>query len=57
VADIYDSLISDRPYRSGMSIDDALAILISEKGKKLDPAIVEMMIEIIKSEKNNKVLN
>ncbi len=51
VADIYDSLISDRPYRSGMSIDDALAILNSEKGKKLDPAIVEMMIEIIKSEK------
>jgi HD-GYP domain-containing protein (c-di-GMP phosphodiesterase class II) len=52
VADVYDSLISDRPYRSGMSIDEALDILISEKGKKLDPGIVDLMIEIIESEKN-----
>jgi putative nucleotidyltransferase with HDIG domain len=50
-ADVYDSLISDRPYRSGMSIQDALAVLISEKGRKLDPGIVDLMIEIIKSEK------
>ncbi len=50
VADVYDSLISDRPYRSGMGIDKALDILISEKGGKLDPVIVDMMIEIIESE-------
>lgn len=52
VADVYDSLISDRPYRNGMSIEEALAILLSEKGKKLDPGIVDLMIEIIESEKN-----
>lgn len=51
VADVYDSLISDRPYRRGMSTGDAVAILVSEKGKKLDPVIVDMMIEIIGSEK------
>jgi len=51
VADVYDALISDRPYRNGMSTDEALAILISEKGRKLDPGIVDLMIEIIKSEK------
>ena len=51
VADVYDSLISDRPYRSGMSTDDALAILISEKERKLDSSIVDLMIEIIESEK------
>jgi len=50
VADVYDSLISDRPYRNGMGIDKALDILISEKGGKLDPVIVDMMIEIIESE-------
>ena len=54
VADVFDSLISDRPYRSGMSIDEALAILILEKGKKLDPGIVDLMIEIIEREKNLK---
>jgi len=51
VADVYDSLTSDRPYRNSMTVDDASAILIAEKGKKLDPFIVDMMIEIIKSEK------
>jgi len=51
VADVYDSLVSDRPYRSGMSINEALEILISEKGKKLDPGIVDLMIEIIESER------
>jgi len=50
VADVYDSLISDRPYRNGMGIDKALDILISEKGGKLDPVIVDMMIEIIERE-------
>ena len=50
VADVYDSFISDRPYRKGMLSDEALAILISEKGAKLDPVIVDLMIEIIESE-------
>ncbi len=51
VADVYDSLISDRPYRNGMGLDKALTILVSEKGKKLDPAIVDLMIEIIEKER------
>jgi HD-GYP domain-containing protein (c-di-GMP phosphodiesterase class II) len=51
VADVYDSLISDRPYRNGMELDKALAILVSEKGRKLDPGIVDLMIEIIENEK------
>ncbi len=54
VADIYDALISDRPYRNGMSTLEAIEILISEKGKKLDPAIVDLMITIIESEKNKR---
>ncbi len=51
VADVYDSLISDRPYRSGMGIDEALAILRLEKGRKLDPVIVDLMISIIEGER------
>jgi len=51
VADVYDSLISDRPYRNGMGSDKALAVLVSEKGGKLDPGIVDLMIEIIEREK------
>lgn len=50
VADVYDSLVSDRPYRTGVNSDEAITILISEKGKKLDPDIVDLMIEIIENE-------
>lgn len=48
VADVYDSLISDRPYRKGMSLEKAIEILEAEKGEKLDPAIVDIMAGIIK---------
>ncbi len=50
VADVYDSLISDRPYRKGMSREKAKEILHMEKEKKLDPEIVDIMIGIIDSE-------
>lgn len=36
VADIWDALTADRPYRAGMSADDALVILRNEAGAKLD---------------------
>jgi len=50
VADVYDSLVSDRPYRSGMDTERAVEILRFEKGRKLDPEIVDLMIEVITHE-------
>jgi len=40
VADVYDALTSDRPYRRAMSRDAALAYLAAEAGKSLDDRIV-----------------
>ena len=49
VADIYDALTSDRPYRKAMSQEKALAILCQEADEgKLDKQIVEYLIEITK---------
>lgn len=49
VADIYDALITDRPYRKGMSKQKAFKILREEaKGRKLDEKIVEYLIELVK---------
>ncbi|PJC87463.1 phosphodiesterase [Vibrio sp. HA2012] len=44
VADVFQALVQDRPYRSGMSIDEAMPILddMSQKGK-LDPTIVALV--------------
>jgi len=49
-ADIYDAIISDRPYRSGMGHKEALTVLNYEKGRKLDPDIAEILIGIITDE-------
>jgi HD-GYP domain-containing protein (c-di-GMP phosphodiesterase class II) len=43
VADVFDALTSDRPYRAGMSIDDAFAILRRGAGTELDSACVEAL--------------
>ena len=37
LCDFYDALTSDRPYRSAMSHDEALAIMTAESGKAIDP--------------------
>jgi len=44
VADVYDALTSDRPYRRAMSRDDALAYLRTQAGVALDADIVTAFI-------------
>jgi HD-GYP domain-containing protein (c-di-GMP phosphodiesterase class II) len=41
VADVFDALTSDRPYRAGMPAEDALAILRRGAMKEFDPDCVE----------------
>jgi putative two-component system response regulator len=41
VADVFDALTSDRPYRVAWSPDDALAFLFEQRGRKFDPAVVD----------------
>lgn len=55
VADAFDAMTSDRPYREGMSTSKALSILQSGKGTQWDPHIVDCFLEIIK-EKEEKAL-
>lgn len=43
VADAYDSIVSDRPYRAGRSHWQALEILREGSGQQFDPAIVDAM--------------
>ena len=46
VADTYDALTSDRPYRLGTSKVEALKILCDLKGNVLDPEMVDLFREI-----------
>ena len=40
VADVFDALTSDRPYRDAMSIGDAMETITREAGRQFDPAVV-----------------
>jgi len=52
VADCYDALISDRPYRRGMPIETAVAIIREGTGKQFDPEVVEVFEGIIGQQGN-----
>ena len=54
VADTYDALISDRPYRKGLSIDKALEEIAQSSGTHLDPEIVEIFLDSLGREAKNK---
>ena len=47
VADSYDALTSDRPYRKAMLPSDAVEFIMSEYGTKFDPDVVSATIEKI----------
>ena len=42
VVDCFDALVSDRPYRKGMTSQKALSIIRDLSGKQFDPQIVEI---------------
>ncbi len=44
VADVWDSLTSDRPYRKAMSPFDAKAIIVKGSGTDFDPRVVEAFL-------------
>lgn len=51
-ADILDALITDKPYRSGMSLDEALKVMLKEiDSKKLSYKFKSILIEYVN--KNN----
>ena len=49
VADVYDAVTSDRPYRTAWPKEQALAYMRSESGKLFDPHIVEVFLSLIKA--------
>jgi putative nucleotidyltransferase with HDIG domain len=42
VADAFDAMTSDRPYRKGFSFEFAARTIISEAGRQFDPEVVEV---------------
>jgi excisionase family DNA binding protein len=47
VADTFDALTTPRAYRPLGSVDDAVEILRAERGRQLDPEIVDFFLEVL----------
>jgi putative two-component system response regulator len=44
VCDAFDALVNDRPYRTRLSVDQAIAILRAGAGTQWDPELVELFV-------------
>lgn len=47
VADAYDAMTSERPYRSAMSTAEALEVISDEAGKRYDPYLVQEFLDLV----------
>ncbi len=54
VCDVYDALVSDRPYRSGWEHERVMEIIEQESGKQFDPKIVEVFLEVMTEKKESE---
>jgi len=46
IVDVYDALISERPYKTPFTHDEALKIVMDGAGEQFDPLIVDVFLEI-----------
>ncbi|MBU0982942.1 MAG: response regulator [candidate division Zixibacteria bacterium] len=49
VADTFDAIMSDRPYRDGAGLEFATRELIQNKGTQFDPGIVDAFLQVLLS--------
>jgi len=46
IADVYDALVSDRPYRDAMTHEKAMEIIVNDKGIRFDPTLIEIFLGV-----------
>ena len=53
VADCFDALVSDRPYRLGLSIDEAVEIMVRQRGKIFDPDVLDVFLNQLQNHRED----
>jgi hypothetical protein len=49
IADVFDALTSDRVYRKAFAVEEAVAMMRSERGKHFDPVLLDAFLEVLGS--------
>jgi CHASE2 domain-containing sensor protein len=47
VCDVFDALLSKRPYKEAWTIDDAIAEIVAQRGKHFDPNLVDAFLTLV----------
>ena len=47
VADVFDALTSDRVYRKAFSVDEAVEIMLEQRGRHFDPVLLDAFMEVL----------
>jgi putative nucleotidyltransferase with HDIG domain len=55
LADAFDAMSSDRPYRKAMPMEGAVEIIREERGKQFNPEVADAFLEILETEEINDV--
>jgi diguanylate cyclase (GGDEF)-like protein/putative nucleotidyltransferase with HDIG domain len=51
VADVYDALLSHRPYRPAMTVQEAVAFMRARSGTQFDPEILKVCFRVLSSQR------
>lgn len=54
VADSFDAMVSDRPYRKGKSLDAVLREIREEAGRQFDPDVVDALMRAVEQERDEE---
>ena len=46
IADVYDALVCERPYKAAFPHKKAVDIITSERGRHFDPALVDLFLSV-----------
>ena len=46
-ADCFDAMVSDRPYRPGLSMEEAIAEIVRCRGTQFDPDVVDAVVRAV----------
>ncbi len=55
VADVFDAMVTDRPYRREMPFDDVKQAIESESGRQFDPEIVGIFLDLYRENRFSKL--
>jgi hypothetical protein len=46
IADVYDALVSERPYKKAFTHEEAISIILDNKGKHFDPFLIDLFLVV-----------